>query len=174
MPTLWSDGEGRSRRAGTTEAARGISRGSRGGMWRKRRRGSSGRPVAVAVQEPPTGAYKATAEIAPGRNGSRRGSESRSRARDNIIPPEGRDPTLFALRDRAEDAGIVPRHRQLRKRSGRYRGSSIARPSGSRAFDCRPDPSACRALKDIGKPCTGKPYARFDEAGRAPLPRPGS
>ncbi len=25
------------------------------------------------------------------------------------------------------------------------------------------DNSACLAMKDIGKPCTGKPYARFDE-----------
>ena len=26
---------------------------------------------------------------------------------------------------------------------------------------------ACRGVKNIGKPCTGKPYARFDEGGLA-------
>lgn len=35
-PTLWSKGEGRSARAEITEVARVASRGSRGGMLRKR------------------------------------------------------------------------------------------------------------------------------------------
>ena len=35
MPTLWSKGEGRGTRAGTTEVARGVSRGSKDGMLRK-------------------------------------------------------------------------------------------------------------------------------------------
>jgi len=26
---------------------------------------------------------------------------------------------------------------------------------------------ACLVMKNIGKPCTGKPYARFDEGGQA-------
>ena len=26
--------------------------------------------------------------------------------------------------------------------------------------------SACLVMKNIGKPCTGKPYARFDEGGQ--------
>lgn len=39
-------------------------------------------------------------------------------------------------------------------KSGRYRGRSIARPSWI---------SACFTTKNIGKPYTGKPYARFDE-----------
>src|SRR5699024_3423848 len=58
---------------------------------------------------------------------------------------------------------------QLRLRSGRYRGSSIPRPSKRLAF-----PDACGmalgarlGMKNIGKPCTGKPYARFDEGGQA-------
>jgi len=25
---------------------------------------------------------------------------------------------------------------------------------------------ACLGMKNIGKPCTGKPYARFDEGGQ--------
>ena len=33
--------------------------------------------------------------------------------------------------------------------------------------------SACLAMKNIGKPCTGKPYARFDEGGLV-LPVPYS
>jgi hypothetical protein len=33
--TLWSKGEGRCTRAGTTEVARGVSRGSKDGMLRK-------------------------------------------------------------------------------------------------------------------------------------------
>ena len=28
---------------------------------------------------------------------------------------------------------------------------------------------ACLVMKDIGKPCTGKPYARFDEGGQGNL-----
>jgi len=35
MPTLWSEGEGRSRWDEITEASHRISRGSRGGMQRK-------------------------------------------------------------------------------------------------------------------------------------------
>ena len=34
-PTLWSEGEGRCTRAGETEVARGVSRGSKDGMFRK-------------------------------------------------------------------------------------------------------------------------------------------
>jgi len=29
------------------------------------------------------------------------------------------------------------------------------------------DESACREVKNIGKPCAGKPHARFDEGGLA-------
>ena len=28
---------------------------------------------------------------------------------------------------------------------------------------------ACPVMKNIGKPCTGKPYARFDEGGQGDL-----
>ena len=28
---------------------------------------------------------------------------------------------------------------------------------------------ACLVMKNIGKPCTGKPYARFDEGGQASM-----
>ncbi len=33
--------------------------------------------------------------------------------------------------------------------------------------DCRMDLSVCLPTKNIGKPCTGKLYARFDEGGLA-------
>ena len=36
MPTLWSEGEGRRQREEETERSRGISRGSRDGMYRKK------------------------------------------------------------------------------------------------------------------------------------------
>jgi hypothetical protein len=35
MPTLWSEGEGRCTRTGITEVVRGVSRGSKDGMFRK-------------------------------------------------------------------------------------------------------------------------------------------
>jgi len=35
------------------------------------------------------------------------------------------------------------------------------------ADDSRLDKGACFAVKDIGKPCAGKPQARFDEGGLA-------
>ena len=31
----------------------------------------------------------------------------------------------------------------------------------------KPEIGACLVMKNIGKPCTGKPYARFDEGGLA-------
>jgi len=31
--------------------------------------------------------------------------------------------------------------------------------------------SACLVMKNIGKPCTGKPYARFDEGEQASVAR---
>ena len=33
------------------------------------------------------------------------------------------------------------------------------------ANNSRLEESACRAVKNIGKPCAGKPHARFDEGG---------
>jgi len=35
------------------------------------------------------------------------------------------------------------------------------------AHDSRLDKGACPAVKNIGKPCAGKPHARFDEGGQA-------
>jgi len=32
------------------------------------------------------------------------------------------------------------------------------------------DESACLAVKNIGKPCAGKPHARFDEGGQVAEP----
>ena len=37
--------------------------------------------------------------------------------------------------------------------------------------DGRLESSACPVKKNIGKPCTGKPYARFDEGGQANVTR---
>jgi hypothetical protein len=36
------------------------------------------------------------------------------------------------------------------------------------ADDSRLDESACLAVKNIGKPCAGKPLARIDEGGLSP------
>jgi len=33
----------------------------------------------------------------------------------------------------------------------------------------RMEEGACHVMKNIGKPCTGKPYARFDEGGLASM-----
>ncbi len=35
------------------------------------------------------------------------------------------------------------------------------------ANNSRLEEGACRAVKNIGKPCAGKPHARFDEGGLA-------
>ena len=31
----------------------------------------------------------------------------------------------------------------------------------------KPESGACLGVKNIGKPCAGKPHARFDEGGQA-------
>ena len=37
------------------------------------------------------------------------------------------------------------------------------------ASNSRMEEGVCLVMKDIGKPCTGKPYARFDEGGQGNL-----
>ena len=92
-PTLWSKGEGRCTRALITEAARVVFRGSRVGMQRR-----IGSPVLEArcgdAEEHQPLCIRET-EVTTGRTGIRRGSKYRLRVRDNITPPEGRDPALF-------------------------------------------------------------------------------
>jgi len=88
-----------------------------------------------------------------------------------------REGTLLCSRDqRAEGAGDCRKAVHSMMSSGRYRGSFMAKPS---KMSCNPAglPSliekaelskfyACLAVKNIGKPCAGKPHARFDEGGQ--------
>ena len=49
-------------------------------------------------------------------------------------------------------------------------GVSLADNEAEEGVEKNLEESACLDMKHIGKPCTGKPYARFDEGGQGYLP----
>ena len=49
-------------------------------------------------------------------------------------------------------------------------GVSLADNKAEEGVEKNLEDSACLDMKHIGKPCTGKPYARFDEGGQGYLP----
>ena len=61
-----------------------------------------------------------------------------------------------AAQDPRSEDGIYPVYRQRSVRQVRALQS---------ADDSGLDEGACLAVKNIGKPCAGKPHARFDEGG---------
>ncbi len=133
-----------------------IFRGSRGGMWWKRHRAGREAHGGAGV-EPATEAYKG--------NRSRRGLSWESEgfivpiegAKDNTTPPEGRDPTLFALLKgggRGDCAMALTTPEKIRTLQRKLYRQAKPEPASWL------DPGACLRKKNIGKPCMGKPYAR--------------
>ena len=52
---------------------------------------------------------------------------------------------------------------------GRFPSVDLYRRHGAdqTSYSCGLAISACHGVKNIGKPCAGKPHARFDEGGQA-------
>ena len=83
------------------------------------------------------------------------------RARDNITRPEGRDPALFM---QPKSGGSGDCHDA--NNPGKDQDASEEALHQGQAGE---EIGACFGVKNIGKPCTGKPYARFDEGEQANL-----
>ena len=138
-----------------------IFRGSRDGMWRKRHR--AGRETHDgAGREPATPAY-------PAYKGSRNRQGPLGESEGFIVPIEGqgqqnpargKGPYFVHVSDEWRIRGLPWRY-QPRQRSGRYRGKLSREAKSKSGFWL--DTGACLTRKNIGKPCMGKPYARFDE-----------
>jgi len=87
-------------------------------------------------------------------------------------PARGKDPCFVHATEGRRVLEIAYGYK-LHKSPGRYRGSSVVRPSrmsfARQAGSLNPFKAsisyfyACLAMKNIGKPCAGKPHARIDE-----------
>jgi len=98
-------------------------------------------------------------------------AEYRLRAWDNITQLEGRGPTLFTQPTSRGSGDCIYANNSKNDQDttddcmeagGRAKQEARAEEALSQVQAI----SACLVMKNIGKPCTGKPYARFDEGGQ--------
>ena len=157
MPTLWSEGEGRCLRDSNEHPPSGSS-GVAGMACGGRDTVQDGRPTTVRGENPQPRRIR--------ENRNRQGPSWESEG--CIVPLEGRGqhnlargkgPYFVHVFRRVEDPGIAfGLSTPFTIRTLQRKLSRKAKPeSGSL------DTGACLLRKNIGKPCMGKPYARFDE-----------